>query len=389
MAPMNKMIFSFEMVIFMKKMVVVGGGYGGTEVIRQLILRGVRNVQIELVSDKTHFENTIGCAELISEKVKQEELKYDLKELSNYWNFELTIGNVEKIDLNKKIVKTENKEKDYDILVLATGSEPNFFNVSGAKSAHPAYHLPDFLDINEEVKKSNLDTPNIVVAGGGFVGLEVAAEMLDLFKAIKKRVNLTVVEKMNWLLPAYNNPSARKIAQEEFASRGVKIRLGSGIKAVEKEKVILEDGSNIESDLTIWTAGVKGRIVSSQITGGNLYKGCIEVDDRLLIKGSEDAFAIGDVAYVRVNEKEATKMAGEALEQAKTAAKNVSLIADDQKARISHVPIYTTDYPKALLSMGEGKAMLIFGPDYVSTGYTEYFLKKRIDFQEMMERFPQ
>lgn len=74
-------------------------------------------------------------------------------------------------------------------------------------------------------------------------------------------------------------------------------------------------------------------------------------------------------------------MAGEALEQAKTVAKNISLTTDGQKQRIFHAPIYTTGYPKALLSMGEGKAILIFEPDYVSIGPAEYFPKKRIDFQ--------
>jgi NADH dehydrogenase len=235
----------------------------------------------------------------------------------------------------------------------------------------------------------NLNIANVIVAGAGFVGLEVAAEILDLFKAIKKEVNITVVEKMSTVLPSYNNLSARKLALEYFTSRGVKFILGKGVKAIEKGKLILEDGSNVENDLTIWTAGVKGRMVPSQIVGGNLHRGCIEVDDRLLIKGKEDAFAIGDVAYVRINEKEAAKLAAEALVQAKTAAKNIGLIAKSQKPKILYTVNYTTDYPEAVLSMGEGKAMLIFGQEYVSTGPAEYFLKKIVDFQEVMDRFPQ
>jgi NADH dehydrogenase len=372
-----------------KKIIVVGGGYGGTEVIRQLLMRGIRNVEVELVSNKTHFENTIGGTELISDKTKPGELKYDLKELSNYWNFELTIGSVENIDLNGKILRIGKGQKDYDVLVLAAGSEPNFYNVEGANLAYSAYHLSDFIIINEKLKQLNSNIPNVIVAGAGFVGLEVAAETLDLFKAIKKKANLIIVEKMSSALPAYNNASARKLGLEYFTSRGVKFILGKGVKAIDKEKLILEDGSHVENDLTIWTAGVKGPIVPSQIVGGNLHRGCIEVDDRLLIKGKEDAFAIGDVAYARINEKEAAKLAGEALEQAKTVAKNIGLIAEDQKPKILHTINYTTDYPKALLSMGEGKAMLIFGQDYVSTGSAEYFLKKRIDFQEIMDRFPQ
>jgi len=371
-----------------KKIVIVGAGYGGTEVIRQMVLRGVRNAEIELISNRTHFENTIGGTELISEKAKPEELKYDLKELSGYWGFELTLGKAENIDLSARTIGVGSKQKDYDILVLATGSEPNFYNVKGAEFATPAYRLSHFRVLNERLREFS-HTPDVVVAGAGYVGLECVAEVLDLFRAIGKRARITIVEKMDSALPTYNNVSARRIAYEYFTSRGAKFSLGKAVKEVEKDRVILEDGSSVESNLTIWTAGVTGCIVPLQVPELNLYRGCIRVNERLLIEGREDAFALGDVASVKVNGKEATKMAGEALEQAKTVARNLSLVVAGQKPHVSHVPNYTTDYPKALLSLGEGKAMLIFGPDYVSTGTTEYFLKKRIDFQEMMERFPQ
>jgi len=371
------------------KLVVVGGGYGGTEVIRQLILRGVKGLEIELISNKGYFENTIGGTEIISEKVKIEELRYDLKELSAYWDFELTIGNVTNIDLDEKKVKVENKEKDYDILVIAAGSGSNFYNVNGAELAFDAYNLSGFKIINERLKHLDSNSANVTVVGAGFVGLEAAGETLDFFKAMNRKVNVTLVEKMNSVMPTYNNELARKIAFEHFASRGVKIILGNGVKQIEKERAVLEDGNSVESDLTIWTAGIKSSEVASKIVGANLYRGYVEVDERLLIKGKEDSFAIGDISFVKINQKEAAKMAGEALEQAKTVAKNISLIANSQKPSVSHTVHYSTDFPTALLSLGEGKAMLIFGPQYVSVGAAEYFLKKRIDFDEMMERFPQ
>ncbi len=120
-----------------------------------------------------------------------------------------------------------------------------------------------------------------------------------------------------------------------------------------------------------------------------MHKGYVKVDEKLLIEGTENSFAIGDVAFVKIDGKEAQKMAGEALEQGKTVAKNIGLIATGQKPNYSHFINYTTDFPKVLLSMGEGKAMLILGPQYVSTGTTEYFLKKRVDVEEIMGRFPQ
>lgn len=406
-----------------KKIVVIGGGYAGTEVIRQLMRKGVRNIEIELISNKRYFENIVGSTEIISEKVKAEELTYDLEELSNYWDFELTIGNVENIDLVRKKVKLGRKEKDYDVLVVATGAESNFSNIRGSNLVLSAYNLSDFVIIKNKLKLLNRDYPNIVIVGAGFVGLQTAAEILDLFKKMNKKVKITVVEKMNSILPMYNNNTARKIAFEQLSSRGVKFILGNGVKQIEKENCILEDGSNVKADLTIWSAGIKSSKITSKIVGANLHKGFIEVDEKLLIKGRDDAFAIGDVAFAKINENVAQKMAAEALEQADTVAKNINLIVNSQKPHFNHSINYTTDFPKAFLSLGEGKAILIgsklllgslrsfprllkqilhlpgierirkifskvmSSPQEASIGAAEYLLKKRI-VEEVMERFP-
>jgi len=407
-----------------KKIVVIGGGYAGTEVIRQLMRKGLRNIEIELISNKRYFENIVGSTEIISEKIKAEELTYDLEELSNYWDFELTIGNVENIDLIRKKVKIGRKEKDYDVLVVATGAESNFSNIRGSNLALPAYNLSDFRIIKNKLKLLNKDYPNIVIVGAGFVGLQTAAEILDLFKIMDKKVKITVVEKMNSILPLYNNNLARRLAFEQLSSRGVKFILGNGVKRIEKGKCFLEDGSNLEADLTIWSAGIKSSKITSKIVGANLHEGFIEVDEKLLIKGRDNAFAIGDAAFVQINGKVAQKMAAEALEQAETLAKNIILSANGQKPRFNHIINYPTDLPKAFLSLGERKAILIgsklllgsvrsfprlikqvlrlpgakrvrnifskvmAGPQVASMGTAEYLLKKRI-IEEIMERFPE
>jgi len=406
-----------------KKIVIIGGGYGGTETLRQLILRKVENIEIELITNKKYFENIIGCAEIISEKIKVEELVYDLKNASGQWDFELTVGNVESIDLNRKKLKVDGKEKTYDVLVVAVGAKPNFFNVIGANLALPAHTLTDFINIHEKLTQLDLENPHIVVVGAGFVGLEIVAELLDFFKIKNRNGKVTVVDKMNSIMPMYNNDLARKIAHEYFISRGTNFLLGKGVKEIEKERCILEDGSTVEADITIWAAGVQSPEITSKIIGANLYKGYIEVDKRLLINGSADSFAIGDAAFIKINGTIAQKMAAEALEEAKTVAKNIGLIAYGHKPSFTHVIRYTTDFPKAILSIGEDKAILIgseipsyleaapnilhrliympgidriidafskviSGPKYASMGTMEYLLKKKIVTEEIMGRLP-
>lgn len=370
-----------------KRLAVIGGGYAGVEVLRQLLLRGVKSVDASLFTNKSWFENTIGGPELISGKVKVDELKYDLKMLSSFWNFELHVGTVELVDLFDKFIKFDGKTFDYDIIVLASGSQPNFYNVIGSENVFTAYSLEDFMKINRIV--SNLDDgSNIVVVGAGFVGLEVVGELLDALKFYGKRASISVVELANSILSTYPNEMARGIAFDYFSKKGVKFILGQSVKILQRDKVVFANNNSVESDLTIWSAGIKCSNLSSYVRGAELFEGFIKVDERLMVKGSENAFSIGDMAFVEINGRRAQKMAGEALEQAKTVAKNIAFIVAGKTATVNHEIKFSVDFPQALLSVGDEKAILIFGQDYASLGNVEYFLKKRIDFDEIMERFP-
>lgn len=371
-----------------KRLIIIGGGFAGTEVIRQLVLRGISNMQVELISASPFFENTIAGTEVISEKLRPEALRYDLKLLSSYWDFDLTVARVKEVNLDEKIVRLENSQRSYDVLVVATGSAPNFYNVKGAGSAVTGYRISDFEHINHKLKQLASDHPSIIVVGAGYVGLEVAAEIKDFFSSLKKEVELTVVEKMEHVLPGFGNQLARRMATEALASRGIRVITGRGVKQVAEDRVILEDGDELESDFTIWSGGVKASDLASNIRGASLRDGYVEVDQRLLIKGRSDVFAIGDVAYVSISGSVAQKMAAEALGQAVTVAKNISSILKGEEPGTTHKIDYPLDFPKVLLSLGEGKAMLIFGPQYASIGNVEYFMKRRIDLDEMMSRFP-
>ena len=372
----------------MKRILIIGGGYSGTEIIRQLVLRGVRGIEVELISVGRYFENTIAGTEVISEKLRAEDLRYDLQLLSDYWGFSLTAGRVTKITLDEKVVKLENGEREYDVLVVASGSVPNFYDVKGFDLALPSYRLSDFEQINRSLKRLNNDRPRVIIVGAGYVGLEVAAEIMDFFKSSGRKAEVIVVEKTGHVLPGFNNEAARRMTLEAMSSRGIGFNFGKGVKRIAEGKVVLEDGSELQSDLTIWSGGVKGSELALNTIGASLHNSYIHVDEKLLIKGRLDAFAIGDAAYVETGGSVAQKMAGEALEQAVTTARNIISIIGGQKPSVEHKINYSVDFPKVLLSLGEGKALLIFGPHYASLGSTEYFLKRRIDVEEMMGRFP-
>jgi len=370
-----------------KKIAVVGGGYGGIELIRQLLNRGIRNVEVELFSSRRWFENTIGGPELLSERAELEGLRYSLEELSRFWNFKLHVKEVRSVDLEDRLVYFDGGALEYDVVALASGSQTNFYDVEGALNALPAYNLEDFVKINRSVKALG-DGANIVVVGAGFVGLEVVGSLLDLLESNGKRAKIQVVELASSVLSAYPNELARSIAFEYFSKKGVRFLLGQRVKALERDRVVLANRNVVQADAIIWAAGVRSSSLAFNVRGAKLYNGYIKVDEMLLVEGREDAFALGDVAHVDVEGRLAQKMAGEALEQARTVAKNMSLIVEGGRADVRHKVSFPVDFPQALLSVGGGKAILVYGQNYASIGEVEYFLKKRIDFDEIMERFP-
>lgn len=260
--------------------------------------------------------------------------------------------------------------------------------MKGTDLTLPSYRLSNFELINRRLKQLSSGHPRVIIVGAGYVGLEVAAEVVDLFRSLGRKVKVTVIEKMGHVLPGFGNEVARRMALEALSSRDVGFNLGKGIERIAEGKVVLQDGSELESDLTVWSGGVRGSELALSTSGAGLQNGYIDVDERLLVKGRQDAFAVGDVAHVKIGGSVAQKMAGEALEQGMTVARNIMSIISGQKPNIVHKINYPVDFPKVLLSLGEGKALLIFGPHYASLGGTEYFLKRRIDVEEMMGRFP-
>jgi len=211
---------------------------------------------------------------------------------------ELIIDKVLKILPQKKeIILEKNKKINYEKLILATGSKPAELPIKGVEKKG-VWKIEKDLDYLKRLKEEVLRAKNIVIIGGGFIGIEIAEELSSF-----REKNIVIVEKLDHCLAAVFDKEFAKIAEQRLREKGVKILTNTEIneiKGKEKvEKVILNNGTEIKADIVIVSVGMKPNVKLAKEAGIKLGKyGAIEVDEYMRTE-MKDIFAVGDCAETR------------------------------------------------------------------------------------------
>ena len=218
-------------------------------------------------------------------------------------------GAAETIDAQQKTVgyidaAGTKQVRSYDKLVLATGSRLAIPETQGV-----AQHAFDVDQIEQAVRlenhlKSLEDLPEsrgrntVVVAGGGFTGIETATEMPARLRAIlgdHADVEVIIVDRGEKVGASMGAEISQSIA-EASEELGVTWRLKSSVVAVDEQGVTLGDGQRIDAKTVVWTTGVRACALTAQIPGERDSLGRLHVDAHLKVIGQSDIFATGDVA---------------------------------------------------------------------------------------------
>ena len=219
-------------------------------------------------------------------------------------------GAAQRIDVAGKRVEYRDAQGNtavshYDKLVLATGSvlaRPDLAGV--AEHAFDVDQLEEALRLETHLKSlaqrpASAARNTVVVAGGGFTGIETATEMPARLRAVlgeDAEVNVIIVDRGEAIGASMGNEIAGSIA-EASAELGVQWRLKSSVEAVDAEGVTLSDGQRIEASTVIWTTGVRASDLTAQIPGERDRQGRLHVDGALKVVGQADIYAAGDTAY--------------------------------------------------------------------------------------------
>ena len=328
-----------------KRIVIIGGGFGGIEVAKHL-----RNQDIQIVMlDKHNYH----CFQPLLYQVATGGLEpgsiaYPLRKfMQDIPNGIFRLAEVRNIDVASQRIHTDIGDLHYDYLVIATGSTTNFFNfskeVSGKmmrmKDIPQALNLRSFILENfeealltyDESKKEELI--NISIVGGGPTGVELAGALGEMRKSILPKdypeidftkMQIHLFESGDRLLGAMHPENSEKVLKY-VKNFGVNVWLNTMVTDYDGDELTIADGKKIKCETVIWTAGVKGNPVggftAENIIGGNR----IEVDAYCKVKNYENIYAIGDVASM-ISEKFPKghpMVAPVAIQQGELVAKNI------------------------------------------------------------------
>jgi NADH dehydrogenase len=307
----------------MKKVLILGGGFGGLYAALRLekTLARDKDVQVTLVNRENFFLFTPMLHEVAASDLDLTNIVCPVRTLLKRVAF--FQGDVEGIDLERKVVTvthgldTHPHEMEYDALVLALGSVTNFYNLPGLeeraltmKSLGDAVYLRNrLIQLMEEadteccaLERSPLMT--FVVAGGGFAGVETIAGLHDFVVGSlrfypnigEKNVRFVLVHPGDHILPELGEELGR-YAQTKLAGRGIEIRGKVKVAAVDDKGVTLSDGTMIPSRTVVWTAGTTPNPKLALLPCPR-ERGRIKVDETLEVTGHPGVFAVGDCALI-------------------------------------------------------------------------------------------
>src|SRR5699024_5323396 len=205
------------------------------------------------------------------------------------------------------------RELSCDYLVVANGATTTFFGTPGAEEhAMPMYTrsqaLPlrdrGFSELDRSSRQDGRARLQVSLVGGEPTGGEIAGAVADLREQELDilypemdpgTLQITLLQRGSELIKEFR-PEFREYAAEELQERGVTLQVGSGVNSVGYDYVVLDDGSVLESDITIWAAGVGVPDIVSTWGLPQNKRGRIEVDEFLQVKGLPGVFAAGDIA---------------------------------------------------------------------------------------------
>jgi NADH:ubiquinone reductase (H+-translocating) len=328
-----------------KKIVVVGGGFAGVNLVKKLA--NDQRFLVTLVDKNNYHSFTPLLYQVGMAFIEPSNISYPFRRLfQEKDNLRFHLGSLVKVNGEAKTIETDTGVIAYDYLVLAVGTQSNYFGMENVKTKSwplktitDATNLRNHLLLNMEAAARTTDPEqrrqflNIVIAGGGPTGVEVAGMLAEMAHHIapKEYPEIPRIDTPIHLIeagPVLLGPMSKKSQDEAtrvLSKLGVKIRLNVAVKDYVDGDVILANGDTIPTNVLIWTSGVTGRVVPGLPTDVTGRGRRINVDEFNRVKGTADIFAIGDIA-LQTSDKEYPnghpQLAQVAIQQGKNLAEN-------------------------------------------------------------------
>src|SRR4051812_29263323 len=329
------------------RVVIVGGGFAGVGCARRLA--GEDGVHVTLIDRNNYHQFQPLLYQVATSQLGSSDVAFSLRKLfRDERNVDVKLADVASLDPATRTVTTADGQRfTGDAVVLAAGSQPNFFRTPGAQeNAFPLYSLGDaqrlrsriigvFEDADRDPALLDQGALNFVVVGGGATGVEIAGALADLIAETMSveyhdlavsAAQIHIVDLGHTLLAPFSDRAHDYVAKV-LGRKGVRLHLGVAVTEVAPGHVTLADGTTIRTRCVVWGGGIMAPPVAGAAGLPQGRGGRIDVLPDLSVAGMPGVYAIGDVANIPGPDGDAHPQLGSvALQSGAAAADN--LLAD-------------------------------------------------------------
>jgi len=337
-----------------KHVVVVGGGFAGINLAQSLYNNP--NFSVTVVDQNNYNFFPPLLYQVATGFLETSNISFPFRKLfQGKSNTSFRLGELLKIVPEEKKITLSTGDLSYDYLVLATGTETNFFGLENVKKhALPMKTVNDAIEMRNYLlqtaeKATVISDPgerrkfgSIVIAGGGPTGVEISGMLAEMKKYVfaKDYPELNISQIKIFLVdasPTLLSPMSKKSQQytyDTLTKSGVTVKLDVSVKDYVDDTVILSNGDKIETKILIWAAGVTSRIFEGVPKESYGRGRRLLVDEHNKVKGVDAIYAIGDTCLQTTDKnfpEGHPQLAQVAIQQGKRLAKNL-VVQEKQKA---------------------------------------------------------
>lgn len=362
----------------MKKIVIIGGGYGGMYAGKLLHKKFKKNddVSITLIDKKPYHTLMTELHEVAGHRTPEDAIKVDLKKIFAKRKVDVVLDEVTGIDFNSQTLTLKSNETcDYDYLIVGAGSEPCFYGIEGVQeNSHTLWSYEDAVALREHIKdmfrqavkekdpEKRKELLTFVVAGAGFTGVEMVGELGEWKEKLCSEYNVDPSEVNLYLIDAL--PTILPILPEKLIAKslvrlkklGIEVLTGSCISSVTPNAVNIGNDLTIPSKTVIWTAGVQGSKFASNLGLTLGKRGRVQVNEYMQSVDYNNVYLVGDNAYYEEEGAAVPQIVEAAHQTAETAVHNIHAdITDGEKET------YESNFHGFMVSIGGRYAVANLG----------------------------
>ena len=358
------------------QVVIVGAGFGGLAAAQKL---AKAPVHITLIDRKNYHLFQPLLYQVAIAGLVPSQIAYPVRAIFRHQkNLTFQMGEVTAVDFDSRYIKMNGSVIAYDYLILAVGGRTNFYNNKSVehngfqlKDIHSAVATRNHLLGMFEKASREADTAKrralltFVIVGGGPTGVETAGALAELIRHVLTKdyphmdlrdVRVLLLEASDHLMGSYPN-DLRQATFDLLSSKNVEILLNAKLTEYDGMRIRLGDGSQIETQTLLWTAGVRAAELADRLGVKQAASGQVLTEETLQLPGHPEVFVIGDAAKpVQGDNQPLPMLATVAQQQAKAAVVNLQRMLKGRKPTGFHY-----QDPGLLATVGRNAAVARIG----------------------------